>query len=668
MEGGRKKPVITSRDDADPPSLDALLAELQTPLTSSLLDQLNRCDLCGVVVNEVSDSNPPVLLPCAHMACAGCQQKILSWATENKVEEFDCPVESCDANVACRPIFTLPECIPAFSVKLAKDTTFTSHPVTLCYEERFGKYHLATHICNDCPMPRPLCDSAAAMHADDTGHRVVNTVTTTTATPVGGPGAPPGADTDWNTDWLDSLLMQASTSRTCKLGGLSSLQQMLRSKLESIPDISWMVSWGNAKSSIAEEAKQFESVLSVHGEIEKITSWKNEMIGLITEAANYQMKELIMVALTSQRRFLANKRRNVNVLATAAQLKSELCQNTNEPEDGKNNAQGDVDSSTVRSVAESVLSKPFVSSSEAVRVTRLIHTLMALSPLQPTPGASPSVKSPPTISGKSLRMMNQIRDTLMTLGQPMGMRKIPLISARPSLELEAIQTDELIQAISLDSSGRYVATGHHHGFVQVHDLVTNKLVPTVNDREEVEGKEKSVGHKQLVLKVTWHPTEPFTFISVSVDGSVRLWRAVFAGDGSVEEFVCKKTLIKHSDKAFNEAIFNPNGSAFAVVGEPCKLQVYSYPDGTLMYESSGHDQCVYTVDWSSCGKYIATSGPDSKVIVYDAATGNVLSNRTDHAATVRSVVFSPDNKLLCSIGFDNMVYMYSTDNWSVLGR
>ena len=77
--------------------------------------------------------------------------------------------------------------------------------------------------------------------------------------------------------------------------------------------------------------------------------------------------------------------------------------------------------------------------------------------------------------------------------------------------------------------------------------------------------------------------------------------------------------------------------------------------GPELVFNTGHSSDVYTVDFSSNGKFLASGGGDGAVKIWDAATGRELRIAGSQQGYVSRVKFSPDSRFLASCGRDKKI-------------
>jgi WD40 repeat protein len=80
-------------------------------------------------------------------------------------------------------------------------------------------------------------------------------------------------------------------------------------------------------------------------------------------------------------------------------------------------------------------------------------------------------------------------------------------------------------------------------------------------------------------------------------------------------------------------------------------------DGTPVITLTGHTGPVYSVAYSSDGKWLASGGGDANTLIWNTQTWQPIS-LTNHLRTVRSVAFSPDGKWLGSGSWDKTITLH----------
>jgi glucose repression regulatory protein TUP1 len=97
--------------------------------------------------------------------------------------------------------------------------------------------------------------------------------------------------------------------------------------------------------------------------------------------------------------------------------------------------------------------------------------------------------------------------------------------------------------------------------------------------------------------------------------------------------------------------FSPNGKFLATGAEDRIIRIWDVNTKTIKLALKGHEQDIYSLDWSKDGKILVSGSGDKKVKVWDVIAGEclkTLSNEADERtvgkdASVTSVAISPLN-------------------------
>jgi len=117
-----------------------------------------------------------------------------------------------------------------------------------------------------------------------------------------------------------------------------------------------------------------------------------------------------------------------------------------------------------------------------------------------------------------------------------------------------------------------------------------------------------------------------------------------------------RILSGHEDVVW-EIDVSPCGKLLASTSADKTAKVWSLETGKCLYTLKGHTGRVYSVSFSLNG-YIATASADGSVRLWDARNGSCLNIIQGHTDKVWEVKFSPDGCLLCSGSRDQTIKMW----------
>jgi hypothetical protein len=165
------------------------------------------------------------------------------------------------------------------------------------------------------------------------------------------------------------------------------------------------------------------------------------------------------------------------------------------------------------------------------------------------------------------------------------------------------------------------------------------------------------GKLELALKVG--PLAPVVAVAFSPDGK---WLAAGSyGRVTVWELPSARPVkvLTNVLGAVNDLRFSPDGRLLAAAGgQPSAkgdLRLYQVADWKLLAVLGGHGDVVFSVAFSSNGKYLASASFDKTIKLWDLPTRKLERTFHHHSDIVYCVAFSPDSKWLASAGKDHSV-------------
>jgi glucose repression regulatory protein TUP1 len=96
-------------------------------------------------------------------------------------------------------------------------------------------------------------------------------------------------------------------------------------------------------------------------------------------------------------------------------------------------------------------------------------------------------------------------------------------------------------------------------------------------------------------------------------------------------------------------------------------QVWDIPSRTIKHTFSGHEQDIYSLDFSRNGRHIASGSGDRTVRLWDVeASQNILTVSIEDGVT--TVAISPDGRYLAAGSLDKSVRVWDTSSGAVVER
>jgi len=177
------------------------------------------------------------------------------------------------------------------------------------------------------------------------------------------------------------------------------------------------------------------------------------------------------------------------------------------------------------------------------------------------------------------------------------------------------------------------------------------------------------GHEGTILSVAFSSDGKYI-----VSGSSRfLGLRIESKGGTLKLWEAASGRLVHTFEGYNEMVysvaFSPDGKYIVVSGAKdnngnCILILYETISGRPVRTFEGHEYgTVWSVAYSSNGKYIVSGSGDNILKLWDAGNGHLISTFEGHENDVRSVTFSPDCKYILSGSKDKTLKL-----WEVASR
>ncbi len=86
---------------------------------------------------------------------------------------------------------------------------------------------------------------------------------------------------------------------------------------------------------------------------------------------------------------------------------------------------------------------------------------------------------------------------------------------------------------------------------------------------------------------------------------------------------------KQEDLYIRSVCFSPDGVYLATGAEDKVIRVWDIVRGKIKNKLFGHEQDIYSLDWTRDGKFIVSGSGDRTVKVWDAETGQLIRTMTN---------------------------------------
>ncbi|MGB0523771.1 MAG: WD40 repeat domain-containing protein [Flammeovirgaceae bacterium] len=146
---------------------------------------------------------------------------------------------------------------------------------------------------------------------------------------------------------------------------------------------------------------------------------------------------------------------------------------------------------------------------------------------------------------------------------------------------------------------------------------------------------------------------------------------VALGDGEVvvlevENLTTLKRL-KHSSASARCIALHPNKPEFVVGYSDHSFRIFSTETFELLYETVGHSNSIFTVNYSPDGKFLLSGSRDAHLKIWNAATGYELyEDIVAHMFTINHITYSTDGRYFATGSKDKTIKIWDAKRFKLL--
>jgi len=205
-----------------------------------------------------------------------------------------------------------------------------------------------------------------------------------------------------------------------------------------------------------------------------------------------------------------------------------------------------------------------------------------------------------------------------------------------------------ITACAMSPNGLAIASASRDQTVAIWDVVSGKLISSLSS------------HYKPVLSVAYSWDGQF-MATTSADCTIRIFKATLGSETfqipALEDGVYMTTVCSHPVKA----------NIFATGSSDCNIFIWdsNHPDKKpIAVLEKLHNRPINCLDWSPCGKWIASCSEETSVLLWNGETYKYAGKGAEHLHPVNAVAFNPvtTTPILASAcdGFDIRLWNYKT--------
>ncbi|CAK9811862.1 Coro7 [Anthophora plagiata] len=180
-------------------------------------------------------------------------------------------------------------------------------------------------------------------------------------------------------------------------------------------------------------------------------------------------------------------------------------------------------------------------------------------------------------------------------------------------------------------------------------------------------------HGATVMDFQWNPFDNQRLVVACDDGMIRLWEIPESGLSEPTNEP-KHTIKAHTDKIYLIKFHPLASDVLASASYDMTVKIWdltflsSYETGAAKITLTGHTDQIFSLAWSPCGQYLASTCKDGKLRVYKPRSSDVPVKTGKGPVGTRGarVVWALKGQFLVVMGFDKVserqIYVFKADN------
>jgi len=180
-----------------------------------------------------------------------------------------------------------------------------------------------------------------------------------------------------------------------------------------------------------------------------------------------------------------------------------------------------------------------------------------------------------------------------------------------------------VNAVAFDPTGRWLAAGGGDGVIHLVAVDQGRITATLT------------GASGQVNALCWLPDG--RLLAGNLDGCLTLW------DVAGHRQVTRRMLFQFP---IQQIALAPDGKRIAVCAMESRIKIATLPGLEVTQVLKGHKDVVYSVAWSSGGRYLASGSNDRRVLLWDLQEGGAFHVLWQDDEPVYAVAFAPNGATL----------------------